>query len=75
MKRPLIALGLAAMLAFGMAGCGGDDGAAGPAGPAGPSGPSGPAGPSGAATIKVSELTAEQWAGYGLRVSQQNLSN
>lgn len=57
MKRPLIALGLAAMLAFGLAGCSGDDGAAGPAGPPGPQGPPGP----GASTaVDVTTLTPEQ---------------
>ena len=47
MRRSLIGLGLAAMLAFGLAGCSGDDGAQGPAGPQGPTGPAGPAGPPG----------------------------
>ncbi len=62
MKRPLIGLGLAAMLVFGLAGCSGDDGAQGPAGPAGPSGPAGPPGQDATQTVKISELTAEQWA-------------
>lgn len=45
MKRPLAVLGLAAMLALGIAGCSGDDGAQGPPGPQGPAGPAGPPGP------------------------------
>lgn len=47
MKKSLWGLGLAALLAVGMAGCGGDDGDPGPAGPTGPTGPAGPAGPPG----------------------------
>ena len=66
MKRPLIALGLAAMLAFGLAGCSGDDGAQGPAGPQGPQGPPGPPGPGATQTVNVSQLTAEQWASLAI---------
>ncbi len=64
MKRPLITLGLAAMLAIGMAGCGGDDGAQGPAGPAGPAGPPGP---SGATVVRVADLTPEQWGALEMK--------
>ena len=62
MKKPLLALGLAAMLAFGIAGCSGDDGATGATGPTGPTGPAGPPGQDATRTVKISELTAEQWA-------------
>ena len=62
MRRPLIGLMLAAMLGVGLVGCSGDDGAQGPAGPTGPAGPAGPPGQDATKTVKVSELTAEQWA-------------
>jgi len=58
-------LGLAAMLAFGLAGCSGDDGDPGPTGPTGPTGPPGPTGPTGpgaSQAVNISELTADQWA-------------
>ena len=66
MRRPLIGLGVAAMLVFGLAGCSGDDGAqgpqgpAGPAGPQGPAGPAGPPGPSGATSVTLTPTTDPQ---------------
>jgi hypothetical protein len=60
MKRPLIGLGLAAMLVIGLAGCSGDDGAPGPAGPTGPAGPAGPAGPPGPNAVILTPTTDPQ---------------
>jgi len=60
MRRPLLGLGLAAMLVIGLAGCSGDDGAQGAAGPAGPAGPTGPAGPPGPNAVILTPTTDPQ---------------
>ena len=75
MSKPLLGLGLAALLAIGIAGCGGDDGAQGPTGPTGPAGPAGPPGPN--AVVLTPTTSPETFANLKItaKVSSASISS